>query len=129
MSAQRSMPLSPHLTIFRWPLTMALSIGHRITGAALSVGLIMLTVWLVALAAGPEAFAAVDGVVRSWFGLLVLFGYTLFLFLHLANGVRHLFWDVGIGFDRETTHRSGLAALAFTVGMTVLTWLAIFLLA
>ncbi|MFW5834369.1 MAG: succinate dehydrogenase, cytochrome b556 subunit, partial [Pseudomonadota bacterium] len=89
MSAQRPMPLSPHLQIYRWPLTMALSIGHRISGAALAVGLVLLTVWLVALATGPEAFAVVDGIVRSWFGLLVLFGYTVFLFLHLANGVRH----------------------------------------
>jgi succinate dehydrogenase / fumarate reductase cytochrome b subunit len=123
--AQRPMPLSPHLSIYRWPLTMALSICHRITGGALAVGLVALTIWLVALAAGPEAFARVDGIVRSWLGLLVLFGYTFFLFLHMANGVRHLFWDVGLGFDRQTTHRSGLAVLGASAGLTLLTWLVI----
>lgn len=129
MSVNRSMPLSPHLTIYRWPLTMGLSIVHRITGGALTVGLIVLTIWLVALAAGPEAFATVDWFVRSWLGLLVLFGYTLFLFLHLGNGVRHLVWDVGLGFERDTIHKSGLAVIAFAGGATVFTWLLIFLFA
>lgn len=129
MSAKRPMPLSPHLTIYRWPLTMALSIVHRITGGALTVGLILLTVWLVALAAGPDTFAMVDAVVRSWFGLLILFGYTAFLFLHLGNGVRHLAWDVGLGFEKQNYHRSGLAVIAFASGATLVAWLVIFLLA
>jgi succinate dehydrogenase / fumarate reductase, cytochrome b subunit len=127
VSAKRPMPLSPHLTIYRWPLTMALSIVHRITGGALTVGLIVLTIWLVALAAGPEAFAAVDGIVRSWLGLLILFGYTAFLFLHLGNGVRHLVWDVGLGFEKQEYFQSGLAVIAFAGGATVLTWIIIFL--
>ncbi len=125
MSVSRPKPLSPHLQIFRWPLSMMLSIGHRITGAALAVGLLLLAWWLVALAAGPEAFAVVDAVVDSWFGALVLFGFTLAAFLHLATGIRHLVWDFGYGFDLETTRKSGQAVVAFTVVATVLTWIAI----
>ena len=125
MSASRPKPLSPHLQIFRWPLSMALSIGHRITGAGLSAGLLLLAVWLVALAAGPEAFAVVDAVVDSWFGALVLFGFTVAAFLHLGNGIRHLVWDFGYGFDLETTRKSGQAVVAFTVVASVLTWIAI----
>lgn len=125
MSVSRPRPLSPHLQIFRWPLSMALSIGHRITGAALAAGLLLLTWWLVALAAGPEAFAAVDGIVDSWFGGLLLFGFTVAAFLHLGNGIRHLAWDFGYGFAMETTKRSGQAVIAFTVVATALTWIAI----
>ncbi|MFP4125631.1 MAG: succinate dehydrogenase, cytochrome b556 subunit [Alphaproteobacteria bacterium] len=125
MSVSRPKPLSPHLQIFRWPLSMALSIGHRITGAGLAAGLLLLTWWLVALAAGPEAFAVVDGVVDSWFGGLVLFGFTVAAFLHLGNGIRHLVWDFGYGFDLETTKRSGQAVVVFTVVASALTWIAI----
>jgi succinate dehydrogenase / fumarate reductase cytochrome b subunit len=125
VSASRPKPLSPHLQIFRWPLSMALSIGHRITGAGLAAGLLLLTWWLVALATGPEAFAVVDAVVDSWLGGLVLFGFTVAAFLHLGNGIRHLVWDFGYGFDLETTKRSGQAVIAFTVVATALTWLAI----
>lgn len=125
MSVSRPRPLSPHLQIFRWPLTMALSIGHRITGIALSVGLVLLTWWLVALAAGPEAFATVDGVVDSWFGALVLVGFTVATFLHFGNGIRHLFWDFGYGFALETTRKSARAVVAFTIVATLVVWLAI----
>ena len=125
MSASRPRPLSPHLQIFRWPLTMALSIGHRITGAGLAAGLLLLTWWLVAVAAGPDAFAVVDGIVDSWFGGLVLFGFTVAAFLHLGNGIRHLVWDFGYGFDLATTRKSGLAVVAFTVVATALTWIAL----
>jgi succinate dehydrogenase / fumarate reductase cytochrome b subunit len=104
---------------------MALSILHRMTGAALSFGLLLLTWWLVALASGPEAFAVVDGLVDSWFGALVLFGFTVATFLHLGNGIRHLAWDFGYGFSLEATKRSGQAVVAFTVVATALTWLVI----
>ncbi len=120
-----SRPLSPHLTIFRWPLSMALSILTRVTGAALAVGLVLLAWWLVALANGPDAFATIDGIVDSWFGGLVLFGFTAALFLHLGNGIRHLAWDMGYGYDAETTHRSGLFVVGFTVAATLLTWIVI----
>ena len=122
--AQAERPLSPHLSIYRWYLAMALSIGHRVSGSALAVGLLLLTWWLVALASGPEAFAIVQGVMHSWIGVLVLFGYSFVLFYHLANGIRHLVWDVGYGFELETVERSGKAVLIIAAVMTVFTWVA-----
>jgi succinate dehydrogenase / fumarate reductase cytochrome b subunit len=118
-------PLSPHLQIYRWYLTMALSIGHRVTGIAMALGLFLLTWWLVALASGPEAFATVEAVKDSWLGVLVLLGYTVALFYHLGNGIRHLVWDAGYGFDIQVAANSGIAVLAFAGVMTVLVWLVI----
>jgi succinate dehydrogenase / fumarate reductase cytochrome b subunit len=118
-------PLSPHLQIYRWYLTMALSIGHRVTGVAMAGGLFLLTWWLLALASGPEAFATVQAVMHSWLGVLVLFVYTFVLFYHLANGIRHLVWDAGYGFELRTAINSGIAVLAFAGAMTVLVWLVI----
>jgi succinate dehydrogenase / fumarate reductase cytochrome b subunit len=123
--AKAERPLSPHLQIFRWYLTMALSIAHRVTGSALALGLFLLTWWLLALASGPEAFATVQSVMRSWFGILVLFGYTFVVFFHFANGVRHLVWDAGYGFDPKTAYHSGIAVLAIAGAMTVVTWLIV----
>jgi succinate dehydrogenase / fumarate reductase cytochrome b subunit len=123
--AQADRPLSPHLQIFRWYFTMALSIAHRATGIALAAGLVLLCWWLLALAQGPEAFAVVQGVIDSWFGVLVLFLYTLALFYHMGNGVRHLVWDFGYGFDVDVARRSGVAVLVFTGAMTVLVWLVV----
>jgi len=123
--ARTERPLSPHLQIYKWYLTMALSILHRASGVGLALGLVLLTWWLLALASGPEAFATVQAVVDSWFGVLVLFGYTAVLFYHLGNGVRHLVWDAGYGFDLEVAKNSGIAVLAFAGIMTVLTWLVV----
>ncbi len=123
--ARSERPLSPHLQIYRWYLTMALSIGHRVSGIGLALGLILFTWWLLALASGPEAFATVQAVMHSWIGVLVLFLYTFVLFYHLGNGVRHLVWDFGYGFDIEIAARSGIAVLVFAGIMTVLTWLVI----
>ena len=123
--AQANRPLSPHLQIFRWYFTMALSIAHRATGIALAVGLVLLCWWLLALAHGPDAFAVVQGVIDSWFGVLVLLLYTLALFYHMGNGVRHLVWDFGYGFDVDVARRSGIAVLVFTGAMTVLVWLVV----
>jgi succinate dehydrogenase / fumarate reductase, cytochrome b subunit len=123
--ARADRPLSPHLQIYRWYFTMALSIAHRITGLGLALGLLLLTWWLLALASGPEAFATVHGLMDSWFGALILFLYTLTLFYHMGNGIRHLVWDFGYGFDPQVARASGAAVLAFAGGMTVLTWLTI----
>ena len=123
--AQAGRPLSPHLQIYRWYLTMALSILHRMTGCALAFGTILLVWWLTALARGPEAFATVQSVVHSWFGVLVMIGFTAALYLHLANGVRHLVWDAGYGFDKVASHQSGVLVAAATVVLTALTWLAV----
>jgi succinate dehydrogenase / fumarate reductase cytochrome b subunit len=123
--AQAERPLSPHIQIYRWPINMALSITHRATGMAMALGLILVTWWLLALASGPDAFATVQAVMRSWLGTLVLFLWTLALFYHLGNGVRHLIWDAGHGFEIETARRSAIAVLVFAGAMTVLTWLVI----
>ena len=123
--ARADRPLSPHLQIYRWYFTMALSIGHRITGVGLALGLLLLTWGLLALASGPEAFATVHGIVDSWLGTLILFLYTLTLFYHMGNGIRHLVWDFGYGFDPKVAYASGAAVLVFAGAMTVLIWLVI----
>jgi succinate dehydrogenase / fumarate reductase, cytochrome b subunit len=116
-------PLSPHLQVYDMlQLTSALSISSRITGAAWGCGLVLLVWWLVAAAAGPSAFASVQWFLSSWLGLLVLFGMTGAAWYHTLNGVRHLAWDAGYGYDIPTTYRSGRAVLIGTAVMTVLTW-------
>jgi succinate dehydrogenase / fumarate reductase, cytochrome b subunit len=123
--AKAERPLSPHLQIFRWYLTMALSIAHRATGVANAIGLLFLTWWLLALASGPDAFATVQAVAGSWIGLLALFGWTLSLFYHMGNGIRHLVWDAGYGFDPTTAYHSSIAVLAFAGIMTILLWVVV----
>jgi len=123
--AKADRPLSPHLQIYRWYLTMALSIAHRASGVALSVGLLFLTWWLVALASGDESFARVEWWKDSILGVLFLFGMTFALAYHLANGIRHLAWDMGYGFDPEVAKNSGIAVIVFAGVVTVVTWLII----
>ncbi|MDF1585087.1 succinate dehydrogenase, cytochrome b556 subunit [Marinimicrococcus flavescens] len=118
-------PLSPHLQIYRWYFTMALSIAHRVTGAALAVGLLLLTWWLVALASGPESFQNVQAVMDNFLGGLILFGFTFLLFFHLCNGIRHLAWDMGYGYDKHVAHQTGIVTVAAAAVLTVLVWLAI----
>jgi succinate dehydrogenase / fumarate reductase cytochrome b subunit len=120
MSASR--PLSPHLQIYRPQITSVLSISHRATGLALSVGTLLLVWWLVALARGPEAFASAQSFVGSWFGRLLLLGWTFSLFFHLANGIRHLCWDAGYGFEIKTATVSGWVVVAASAALTVIVW-------
>ena len=115
-------PLSPHLQVYRPQLTSMLSILHRGTGIALSVGTVLLAVWIIALAAGPDALAPVHHFMGSWIGLLLLFGWTFAIFYHLANGIRHLFWDAGYGLELESAYASGYAVVAASVVLTVITW-------
>ena len=123
--AQASRPLSPHLGIYRWYLTMALSIAHRVTGAGLTVGLLLLAWWLLALAGGPESFATVQAAMDNIFGALILFGFTLFLFYHSLNGIRHLVWDTGRNLDKDGARASGIVVLGATAFLTALTWILI----
>ncbi|WP_421707736.1 succinate dehydrogenase, cytochrome b556 subunit [Algihabitans sp.] len=116
-------PLSPHLQVYRPQLTSVLSILHRITGLALASGTLLLVWWLVAAAVGPEAYAAASGFIGSWLGLFMLLGWSAALFYHLANGIRHLVWDAGYGFELETVYRSGWAVVVATVALTALAWL------
>ncbi|PSJ52570.1 succinate dehydrogenase, cytochrome b556 subunit [Kumtagia ephedrae] len=125
--APRARPLSPHLTVYRWQITMTMSILHRVTGGALYVGTLLVAWWLIALATSERQFAIVHGIVGSWFGLLVLFGYTWALFHHLLGGVRHFIWDTGAGLEKHTASMLAWATLAGSVLLTVLVWLAYFL--
>ncbi|WP_025896918.1 succinate dehydrogenase, cytochrome b556 subunit [Sneathiella glossodoripedis] len=115
-------PLSPHLQIYKPQITMVTSITHRITGVALGVGTLLLAWWLIAAATGPEAYEVVSQFLASWFGRLVMFGFTWALFYHLCNGIRHLFWDAGKGFELPTMRKTGMAAIIASVVLTLLTW-------
>lgn len=117
-------PLSPHIQVYRPQITSVLSILHRITGVALTGGTLLLTWWLVAAAYGPEQFASVQGFIGSWIGQLLLWGFTFSLFYHLGNGVRHLAWDFGWGFELPKLRASGVAVLAFAGGATLVTLIA-----
>ncbi|WGF88371.1 succinate dehydrogenase, cytochrome b556 subunit [Marinivivus vitaminiproducens] len=121
--ARTTKPMSPHLEIYRWYLTMGLSIAHRVTGCALATGLVLITWWLVALASGPEAFATVHSIVDSWFGGLVLFLWTIVLFYHMGNGIRHLAWDFGYGFELNLAYQSAYVVLVFAAVATLALWL------
>lgn len=116
-------PLSPHLQIYRPQITSVLSIVHRMTGVGLTLGAVLVVWWLLAAATGPEYFAIVDGLLTSWIGLLVLLGSTWALAYHLLNGIRHLVWDMGYGYELETVDRSGIAVLIGSAVLTALLWL------
>ncbi|HQT67519.1 MAG: succinate dehydrogenase, cytochrome b556 subunit [Rhodospirillales bacterium 20-60-12] len=120
-------PLSPHLQIYKPQLSSATSIFHRITGVALGLGTILLAVWLVAAASSDHAFALVQSLFASWLGLLILFGFTLALFYHFCNGIRHLAWDAGRGFDLPAMHRSGRIMIAASIVLTIGFWVIGFL--
>jgi succinate dehydrogenase / fumarate reductase cytochrome b subunit len=120
--SQTNRPLSPHLQIYRPQLTSVLSISHRASGIVLGAGAVALTFWLLALASGPEAYARASAMLGSVPGQLLLFLFTFALFYHLCNGVRHLFWDMGYGFELGTVYASGKAAVAASAILTLLVW-------
>ena len=122
-------PISPHLQVYRPQLTSMLSILHRITGVALAVGTILLVYWLIAAASGPEAFASAEALIGSRLGRILLFGWIFALYFHLANGIRHLFWDAGFGFELKTVYASGWTAVALAVALTLVSFIAGFVLA
>jgi succinate dehydrogenase / fumarate reductase cytochrome b subunit len=121
MSSQ-DRPLSPHLQVYRPQITSVMSILHRLTGIALAVGTLLLVWWLVAAAAGPESFATAQGFIGSILGRILLFGWSWALFYHLCNGIRHLAWDAGWGFELKTVYRSGWLAVAASAGLTLIAW-------
>jgi succinate dehydrogenase / fumarate reductase cytochrome b subunit len=122
--AKVARPLSPHLQVYRPQLTSALSIMHRITGVGLAVGAGVLVWWLVAAAGSPASFATVQNVLGSWLGRLFLFGWTVALFFHLANGIRHLWWDSGRGLNLPSVYSTGYMTLAATAVLTLGSWVA-----
>lgn len=121
----RERPLSPHLQIYKPQITSMMSILHRVTGSAMTVGLIMLTVWLLSAATGPEAYAAFLEFAGSPLGLILLGGWSLALFYHLSTGVRHLLLDTGRFFEIKNVYRTGYAALAAAAILAALFWFSI----
>jgi succinate dehydrogenase / fumarate reductase, cytochrome b subunit len=116
-------PLSPHLQIYRPMLTMMMSILHRITGAALYVGTLLLAWWLVAGATSPQAFATAQGFMGSWIGKLILFGYSWALLHHMLGGIRHFVWDTGRGFGVEEREWLAKATIGGSCLLTIFVWL------
>jgi succinate dehydrogenase / fumarate reductase cytochrome b subunit len=121
-------PLSPHLQIYRWSWTMAMSVAHRLTGIALYGGIALFALWLVALASGPSAFEPVQDLFGSAFGILVLFAYTWVLVHHMLGGVRHLFWDFGHGMEPAERINMARFTLVGSIALTLLIWILAFLL-
>lgn len=115
-------PLSPHLQVYKPQLTSVLSITHRATGVVLAMGLLLLTYWLIALAAGPESYTYARALLASWIGKLVLLAFSFALFYHLCNGIRHMFWDVGLGFEIKAAYASGWAVVVVSAALTVAAW-------
>ena len=116
-------PLSPHLQIYKPQLTSVLSIMHRATGVFLTLGTLLLVYWLIAAATGPESYAYAQNIIGSMLGLLILFAWTWALFYHLCNGIRHLLWDAGHGFEIEALYKSGWAVVIASVVLTLLCWI------
>ena len=118
-------PLSPHLTIYRWPITMTLSILHRLTGVALSGGLAILTIWLLALSLGAAAYDPVAALLGTLIGKLLLVAFSYAFFFHFCNGIRHLFWDVGKGFEMRQVVVSAWTVVAASLALTLLFWMSL----
>ncbi|MBV6658838.1 MAG: succinate dehydrogenase, cytochrome b556 subunit [Devosiaceae bacterium] len=116
-------PLSPHLQVYRMLFTMLMSIVHRITGAALYFGTLLMVIWLLAAASGPDAYNAVTDLYGSFLGRLVLFGFTWALMHHMLGGIRHFIWDTGRGLDKVGRNFLARATLIGSVSLTLLLWI------
>jgi succinate dehydrogenase / fumarate reductase cytochrome b subunit len=123
MKSQDNRPLSPHLQIYRLPFAAILSITHRATGVILSMAALSMIWVLAAAASGSESYSSIYIHFSTWYGQIFLIGVTLSLYMHLCNGIRHLFWDAGLGFELETAAISAKAAIAGAVVLTSATWL------
>lgn len=125
--AVRERPLSPHMGVWRWHITMLTSILHRVTGVALYGSILIGAGWAIALASGPFAYSSYMGVIGSPLGKIVLFGATVSIFYHLANGVRHLMWDAGSGLNIKTADMTSAAAIAFAIALSIAVWVIAFM--
>ncbi len=119
MMTTRNRPLSPHLQVYKPQITSMLSILHRLTGVALCFGAVLLTYLLMAATYGPDVFATAQAILGSWFGRLVLFGVVFSLWYHLANGLRHIAWDIGWGFEMDQVTKSGIVVVITAVVLTL----------
>ncbi len=120
----RDRPLSPHLQVYRPQLTSVLSITHRLTGVVLVFGTLLLVYWLVAVATGAAAYDTAQTLIGSVLGRLLLFGWSVALFFHLCNGIRHLFWDAGFLLELPALYRSGWAMVVAALTLTLISWVA-----
>jgi succinate dehydrogenase / fumarate reductase cytochrome b subunit len=120
--ANRERPLSPHLQVYRWQITMTMSILHRVSGVILTFGAFALAWWLMAVATGGESYDRAARCLASPFGKLILFGFSLALVYHLLNGIRHLLWDAGWGFEIPEFYRTGWTVAVLTVALTAAIW-------
>ncbi|MDE2392062.1 MAG: succinate dehydrogenase, cytochrome b556 subunit [Rhodospirillales bacterium] len=122
-------PVSPFMlgSAYRFQMSSATSILHRISGCALGVGSLLLTLWLVCAATGDGAFSVIQAFFASWIGLVILFGFTAALFYHFCNGIRHLAWDAGRGFDIPAMQRNGKLVFAATIVLTLAFWAIAFM--
>ncbi len=124
-STQPQRPLSPHLQIYRPQISSVMSITHRMTGVFLSIGSVFLVAWLWAAAYNEGYFVFWQSVITQWYGLLALVAWTFAFYYHLCNGIRHLFWDMGKGFEIVNVNRSGYAVIIAAATLTILTWINI----
>ena len=116
-------PLSPHLQVYRWQLTSVMSILHRATGIALSVGALYLALWVMFAASSPATYAGFQSFNTSILGRILLGGWLFSAFYHLCNGIRHLFWDAGYGFELKDAYRSGWIVVAVSLIATLASWI------
>ncbi|MCR6733737.1 MAG: succinate dehydrogenase, cytochrome b556 subunit [Afipia sp.] len=126
MAPRIDRPLSPFMN-YRWTLTMAMSIVHRITGIALYAGTLLLAWWLIATASGPGAYANIQGFTSSWIGRVIVFGYTWALLHHMLGGIRHLIWDLGYGFGPSEREWLTRAALIGSITLTIVVWIVAYI--
>jgi len=122
MMSNSERPTSPHISVYRWPISMTLSILHRMTGVALAVGLVVYVAWLMAAAGGSNDYRQFVDLMQSPLGRIALVGWSLAFFFHLCNGVRHLFWDTGRGFEMSQVNASAWTVIVTSVVMTLLYW-------
>lgn len=116
-------PMSPHLQIYRLPLTALLSVLHRATGAALFLAMLIMVLVLLALASGEQYWTVMHNILSSWFGLIVLIAMTFSLYYHLCTGIRHMIWDLGLAMEKHSLKKSGVLVLFSSVFLTLITWL------
>ncbi len=118
-------PLSPHLQVYKPQITSVMSIAHRLTGFALSVGTLLFVAWLWSAAYNEDYYLFWQKLASQWWAHLLLAGWTFAIYYHLCNGIRHLFWDMGRGFDLKNVTRSGLLVVLVAITATLMTWLFI----
>ena len=127
MSKPNNRPLSPHLQVYKPQITSVLSITHRMTGVFLSMGLLAIVYYFRCLSTGEQSFETLRGLLKTPVGLLFMLAWSFSLFYHLSNGIRHLFWDVGKGFELADMQRSGCLVILMACGLTALTWMGVVL--